>query len=402
MNPEFMQTLMKLHCKSRMIVFKCGADWRQYPILNLQFRLFLKLKRRSKSFEQSRSLGTDFFPLYREIESESAVKWQKETSSESRSQTSSPGGIDLQSFLRSSDGPAVVWNGWFFANVAPHTQSWVERRRLRMSFGLFNYSIKLIFLPFQTARRVIIETDIRRLQFYGQWIRHIQIFSFTEKVSGHIYSVIARYMFGKCLFPALKSLHIHSFPGIPLGNLEILPLLASSPLSTIEIKNVTYGYRVHLSSFLHEISRLHSAENHPVSTLYLGGDIETSVLPFFRGFAGISKLTLKHEVTRFYIENLRYLARHPLLSVLELDLSTDETQGIKPFPNSVVHTFQRIQTLALSGHAVHVLGILRYIHGECLFRVNLNIFGLGPEAPTDVLGACVERCTTMTPSLLDL
>ena len=101
-----------------------------------------------------------------------------------------------------------------------------------MSSRLFNYSIKLNCLPFQTATRVIIETDIRRLQFYGQWIRHIQIFFFTEKVSGHIYSAIARYMFGKCLFPALKSLYIHSFTGVHHGNLEILPLLASSPLSS--------------------------------------------------------------------------------------------------------------------------------------------------------------------------
>jgi hypothetical protein len=269
-----------------------------------------------------------------------------------------------------------------------------------MSSGLFNYSIKLICLHFQTATRVIIETDIRRLQFYGQWIRHIQIFFFTEKVSGHIYSAIARYMSGKCLFPALKSLYIHSFTGIPLGNLEILPLLASSPLSTVEIKQVTKGYRVHLSTFLHEISRLHSAENHPVSTLYIGGEIGSSALPHFQGFTGISKLTLKHQATSFYIENLRSLAKHPLLSVLELDL-WDEI-SIKPSPNSVVYSFQRIQTLALSGHAVHVLGILRYIYGECLSRVNLNFYGLGPDPPTDVLRACVERCTTMTPSLLDL
>lgn len=270
-----------------------------------------------------------------------------------------------------------------------------------MSSRLFNYSIKLNCLPFQTATRVIIETDIRRLQFYGQWIRHIQIFFFTEKVSGHIYSAIARYMFGKCLFPALKSLYIHSFTGVHHGNLEILPLLASSPLSTVEIMQVTKGYRVHVSTFLQEISRLHSAENHPVSTLYLGGEIGTSVLPHFQGFGGISKLTLKHQDTIFCIENLRSLAKHPLLSVLELGLSWGEI-GIQPSPNSVVYTFQRIQTLALSGHAVHVLGILRCIYGECLSRVNLDFYGLGPEPPTDVLRACVERCTTMTPSLLDL
>jgi len=246
--------------------------------------------------------------------------------------------------------------------------------------------------------------DIQRLQFYGQWIRHIQISSFTEKVSGHIYSAIARYMFGKCLFPALKSLHIHSLIDILHENFQILPLLASSPLSTIEIKKVTYKCRVHLGAFLHEMSRLHSASNHPVSTLHLGGFIGSSVLPHLEGFVGISKLTVLYQSSLFRIENLQSLAKHlASLSDLEVNLLTmDEHQAIYPSPNSVVNRFERIQTLALSAHAVQILGILQYIYGECLSRVNLIFFGLGPGAPTDVLRSCVERCTTMTPTLLHL
>jgi len=246
--------------------------------------------------------------------------------------------------------------------------------------------------------------DIQRLQLYGQWIRHIQISSFAEKVSGHIYSAIARYMFGKCLFPALKSLHIHSLIDILHENFQILLLLASSPLSTIEIKKVKSKCRVHLGAFLHEMSRLHSAENHPVSTLCLGGAIGSSVLPHLEGFAGISNLTLMQQATVFRIENLRSLAKYlASLSVLELNfLPVDGNQAIYPSPNSVVNRFKRLHTLLLSAHAVQVLGILRYIYGEHLSRVNLNFFGLGPGAPTDVLRSCVERCTNMTPTLLHL
>ena len=245
---------------------------------------------------------------------------------------------------------------------------------------------------------------MQRLELYGRWTRHIQISSFTEEVSGHIYAAIARYTFGKpsCLFPALRNLRIHSLYDISRENLQFLPLLASSPLSNIEIKKVTDSYKVHLASFLHEISRLHSAGNHPVSTLYLAGVFGLSVLPHLQGFAGISKLTLVHQAAYFYIENLQYLENHPLLSVLELHLSTDETRGIKPSPNNVVHTLQQIQTLAVSGSGGHILGILRSIYGERLSQVELKFLGLGAEAPTDVLRACIFRCTTMTPILGNL
>ena len=263
------------------------------------------------------------------------------------------------------------------------------------------YLIKLIFCPFQTTRKVILERDIRRLELYGSWTRHIQISSFTEQVSGHIYAAIARYTFGKpsCLFPALRNLRIHSLCDISRENLQFLPLLASSPLSSIEIKNVTDSCKVHLASFLHEISRLHSAGNHPVSTLYLAGVFGLSVLPHLIGFTGISKLTLVHRAAYFYIENLQYFANHPLLSVLELDLCTDETRGIKPSPNNAVHTFQQIQTLSVSGSGDHILGILRYIYGERLSQVELKFLGLDA---TDVLRACIFRCTTMTPILGNL
>jgi len=147
---------------------------------------------------------------------------------------------------------------------------------------------------------------------------------------------------------------------------------------------------------------MHSAEKHPVSTLHLAGVFGLSVLPHLKGFESMSKLTLVHRATYFYLENLHSLANHPLLSVLELDLSANETQGIKPSPKNVVYTFQHIQTLTLSGSGDHILGILRHIHGQCLSQIELKFFGLGTEAPTDVLRACILRCTTMTTMLDNL
>ncbi|KIM44423.1 hypothetical protein M413DRAFT_24923 [Hebeloma cylindrosporum] len=238
-----------------------------------------------------------------------------------------------------------------------------------------------------TTTSVILEKDLQRLELYGRWIRHIQISSFTEQVSDHIYASTARYMSGKCLFPALKSLHVHSFTGIPHENLQFLPLLASSPLSTVEIKKITESYNLHLATFLHEMSRLHPAENHSVSTLFLEG-----------GHRVVGS-AISRWVCRFIKIDTEKL---PSLSVLELGLFTDEIQGIKSSPMSGVHTLRRIQTLSLSGRAVYVLGLLRCIYGERLSRVNLKFFGLGPDSPTEVLRACVERCTTMTPTLLDL
>ena len=217
------------------------------------------------------------------------------------------------------------------------------------------------------------------------------------------HGAISRYTFCKpsCLFPALRNLRIRSLSDISHENLQFLPLLASSPLSTIEIKNFTDSYKVHVASFLHEISCLHSAKDHPVSTLYLAGAFGLSVLPHLKAFTGISKLTLVHRAAYFYIENLHCFANQPLLSTLELDLSTDETRGLKPSPNNVVHTYPHIQRLALRGSGDHILGILRCIYGECLSQVELNFFGIGAEAP-DVLRACIFRCTTMTPTLGDL
>ena len=147
---------------------------------------------------------------------------------------------------------------------------------------------------------------------------------------------------------------------------------------------------------------MHSAEKHPVLTLYLAGVFGLSVLPHLKGFASMSKLTLVHQAAYFFIENLQSLANHPLLSVLELDLSANETRGIKPPPQNVAYTFEHIQTLALSGSGDHILGILRHIHGERLSQIELKFFGVGTEAPTDVLRACVFRCTTMTPMLGNL
>ncbi|KIM44425.1 hypothetical protein M413DRAFT_442402 [Hebeloma cylindrosporum] len=255
-----------------------------------------------------------------------------------------------------------------------------------------------------TTREVILEHDIQRLKLYGRWIRHIQISSFTERVSGHIYAAIARYTIGtpSCLFPSLRNLRIHSRCDIFPENFQFLPLLASSPLSTIEIERITDNYKVHLASFLHEISRQHPAENHPVSTLSLSGIFGISVLPHLKGFARISKLTLVHRAAGFYVENLEFLSNHPLLSVLELDLPMEWTRIIKPSPNNAVHAFPYIRTLALGGSCNHILGILCHVYGERLTQVNLKLLGRGAEADADILRACIFRCTTMAPMLDDL
>jgi len=254
-------------------------------------------------------------------------------------------------------------------------------------------------LLIQTSSGVILPADLQTLESYSRRIKHIHLSTFKERVSSHIYSSITQHLFNNnsCLFPALRCFGC-SLDSISEGNLVILPLITTSPLSTIGIRNVTGAIEIHLASFLHGIANSHpsSSTTYPLSSLFLDGMIKMSTLSQLEIFKKLSTLELKFQMD-FPLAILSSLSRLPSLAALSLlvrgkQLTLDVESSARP----AVYSFPNLRHLRLWANSNVVLRISQSIYGERLLRVTL---GLGPYSTADALKACVKRCPEMAPQM---
>ena len=257
------------------------------------------------------------------------------------------------------------------------------------------------YLLIQTSSSVILPADLQTFESYSCRIRHLHLSSFEEKVSNHIYSSITRHLFNKnsWLFPALRCFDLHSFDRISEENLVILPLIASSSLSTIGIRSATGDIEIHLASFLHGIANSHPSSSTicSLSSLHLDGQITMSTLAQLDNFKKLSTLDLWLNDTNFPLAILTSLSKLPSLASFSLlvydgGLTLDAETSAKP----TVYSFSNLRYLSLRGDGSVVLRISQSIFGEQLLRVSL---GLGPHSTTNALKACIKRFPEMAPHM---
>ena len=232
--------------------------------------------------------------------------------------------------------------------------------------------------------KLIKEADLYRFKFYASRIRMLQLTSFMENVSTHIYMAIAEAFQGKTLFPALTSVHIHSLNNISNGNFFWLHLITPSPLSTVEICRVTKSNGTRLASFIDDMSRLHrpsAINSHPLSTLSLEGIFLPSTTTLLQKLA--FQLTVAE--TNIFKEVLKVSSS--LLSLLEFDLHlpNDELWDLRTdlfSQKSKLYTFPTLQDLYVAGPSSHVNDVFRSIYGVHLSTIAFTIL---PPAPNPKL-----------------
>lgn len=148
----------------------------------------------------------------------------------------------------------------------------------------------------QTSTAILKEVDLHRFEFYASRIRLLQLSSFMENVSTHIYMAVVEVFHGRTLSP----LSGMSTPFLGRRFEWELPLapprhsLGPSSLSTVEVCGVPNDKGIRLNSLINDTSRLHrsgSTNSHPLSALSLGWIFLPSTANILQIFTRLTKLT---------------------------------------------------------------------------------------------------------------
>ncbi|KIM37189.1 hypothetical protein M413DRAFT_423691 [Hebeloma cylindrosporum] len=260
----------------------------------------------------------------------------------------------------------------------------------------------------QTSTSIVKEADLRRFEFYASRIRRLQLSSFTENTSSHIYMAIATAFQGKALFPALKHVEIFSLNDISNENFLFLHLTAPSPLSKVEISGVTKSNAIRLTSFINDTAchhRSRSTNLHPLSALSLEGSFLPPIANQLSDFTRLAELTFSPTVAQTNMLREILEMSSSLLSLLQfkLELPRDESEELRInlSRESKLYTFPALQNLEVVGPARHVCDVLHSIYGAYLSSITFTISPPVYETEHKV-PKCIRRCTTMTPTLLHL
>jgi hypothetical protein len=224
------------------------------------------------------------------------------------------------------------------------------------------------------------EADLYRFKFYASRIRLLRLSLLKENVSTHSYMATAEVFQGKTLFPALTDVRIFSLDEISNENFLFLHLITPSPLSAVEIWDVTNDNGIRMTSFINDMSRLHrpsSTNLHPLSSLSLEGIFLPSSANLLQNFTRLTKLTFKLtlETTNILEDILRISSRLLMLLEFTLALPYDYSKTLQTnlLQESKLYAFPTLQNLHVAGPASHVCEALRSIYGACLSRITFTI-----------------------------
>ncbi|KAF8972789.1 hypothetical protein BDZ97DRAFT_858797 [Flammula alnicola] len=267
------------------------------------------------------------------------------------------------------------------------------------SSGLLSHQNLFLRRDTWTTTGVILEENLRRLDFYARHIRSLELRNFKHKVSSHVYSTILRYRGHTELLPGLRKLTIQSIDGISMANRLIIPIISSSSLTAVSFSDISQITEVEVASLLHSLSE---PKTPFLQDLTLSGHLSSLSLDLVKRFAKLTTLSVVFYSQGADTDILGTCSKMANLKTLSLKFILYRSPFIPPPPNTV-YNLNSLTTLTIEAIPDHILRIVECVEVPNVDAITLTDLSdpqnLYDESSPDSLDTCVRRCAIMAPSL---